>query len=254
MARGRMINGSVARDKKLNSLSLEAHLAFLMTIPHLDRDGRIGGDPWLLFTDVLPLRRSFEERMPAIIEEWIAAGLAVRYGPPDESVLWFPGFRKNQTGMVYNREPVSKYPAPPEPTTDTTQADTCSLHADYMQTACNGQPEVEEKLSRSATPAAAADPITAFTNTYKSTWALLPASDYEAGKIKDWANRVPLEAWEYALRECVDHHNTGQWKYLESILKRVEKDGLPQVSPAVAATPVANGKIAGFSMSKAIGG
>ena len=83
-------------------------------------------------------------------------------------------------------------------------------------------------------------------------WAMLPASEYEQAKVKDWAERVPLEAWEYALKECVDRHNVGQWKYLETILKRVEKEGIQSSLPVVAAA--ANGIVNGFDMSAMLGG
>jgi hypothetical protein len=45
MARGRFLSESVATDARLNGLSVEAELVYLMTIPHLDRDGLIEGDP-----------------------------------------------------------------------------------------------------------------------------------------------------------------------------------------------------------------
>lgn len=96
--------------------------------------------------------------------------------------------------------------------------------------------------------AAAADPAAAFTDAYKHAWALLPSSEYEQEKITDWAQRVTLEAWEYALRECVDHRHTGQWKYLETILKRVEKEGLSAV-----AVPSSNGVAAGFTLDDVLG-
>lgn len=101
--------------------------------------------------------------------------------------------------------------------------------------------------------AAAADPAVTFTDLYKRTWALLPASEYEQEKITDWSKRVAVEAWEYALRECVGHRHVGEWKYFEKILRRVEKEGLPVDLPEVV-PPTANGKIAGFSLAELTGG
>ena len=49
MARGRMLSIDVAGDPHLNRLSLEAHLLYVQTIPHLDRDGLVSGHPLLLW-------------------------------------------------------------------------------------------------------------------------------------------------------------------------------------------------------------
>jgi len=49
MARGRFISKSIATDLAVNSMSIEAHLLYVMAIPHLDRDGRILGDKYVLF-------------------------------------------------------------------------------------------------------------------------------------------------------------------------------------------------------------
>ena len=111
----------------------------------------------------------------------------------------------------------------------------------------------QNRVEAEVVSAAAADPAADFTTSYKRMWAMLPASEYEQEKIVDWTKRVTLEAWEYALRECVDHHNAGQWKYLEKILKRVEKEGIEDVSP-VAAPSTANGKVTGFSLAELTGG
>lgn len=101
--------------------------------------------------------------------------------------------------------------------------------------------------------AAAADPAAAFTGLYKRTWAILPASEYEQEKIVDWSKRVSVEAWEYALQECVGHRHVGEWKYFEKILRRVEREGLPVEIPQVV-PPTANGTVNGFDVSQLIGG
>lgn len=113
MARGRMINTTVREDKRLNELSAEAALVYLMTIPHLDRDGIITGDAWLLFCDVCPLRRELATQIDGIVEEWRHAGLVVQYETDNGPALWFCGFAKNQQGMHYTREAPSKYAPPP---------------------------------------------------------------------------------------------------------------------------------------------
>lgn len=113
MARGRFISESVAKDLRLNSLSVEAELVYLMTIPHLDRDGLIEGDPEILLGTVCPKRRQFLDMMDCIIGEWVKAGLVVLYDSQDGDVLWFKGFTKNQQGLRYERETPSKFAPPP---------------------------------------------------------------------------------------------------------------------------------------------
>jgi hypothetical protein len=113
MARGRFISESVAKDLRLNSLSVEAELVYLMTIPHLDRDGLIEGDPEIVLGTVCPKRRQFLNMMDSIIGEWVKVGLVVTYDSQEGQVLWFKGFTKNQQGLRYDRETPSKFPAPP---------------------------------------------------------------------------------------------------------------------------------------------
>jgi hypothetical protein len=108
-----MIAATVATDKRLNSLSEEAELVFLKTIPHLDRDGIIIGDPALLAFKVCPRRPRLIAMMEDIIQEWIGAGLVIAYEPGEDQLLFFPGFTKNQVGMRYERETDSLFPPPP---------------------------------------------------------------------------------------------------------------------------------------------
>jgi hypothetical protein len=108
-----MINTSISTDKRLNSLSAYAELVYLKTIPHLDRDGLILGDPMLLWGRVCPRRTELMGEMSVIIDEWIASGLVIAYDSEDGAVLFFTGFAKNQSGMRYDRESASSLPCPP---------------------------------------------------------------------------------------------------------------------------------------------
>lgn len=113
MARGRFLSESIATDARLNSLSVEAELAYLMTVPHLDRDGLIEGDPDVLWGKVCPKRRIFLDSMASFIQEWTKAGLVICYDTDDGLVLWFKGFAKNQLGLRYDRETPSRFAPPP---------------------------------------------------------------------------------------------------------------------------------------------
>lgn len=113
MARGRFLNTSIAEDIELNSLSLEAHWLYMMTIPHLDRDGLIKADTYVFFGKVCPRRPELIPRIDALIDEWVAARLVIVYPTHDGKVAFFRGFTKNQQGMHYSREGVSVLQPPP---------------------------------------------------------------------------------------------------------------------------------------------
>lgn len=113
MAKGRMVSVKAGQDPDLNSMSVEAELVFLLTVPHLDRDGLITGDPIPLWACVAPRRVELMDKMPRIIGEWIERGLVVRYEWKDGAILFFPGFRKHNQNLPYEREPVSDFPPPP---------------------------------------------------------------------------------------------------------------------------------------------
>lgn len=113
MPDGRFISRSIAVSRQLKQVSLEADFLFTRTIPHLDRDGRIDGDPDVIRATVCPLR---SELTPEIIlrclEELARAALIVRYIADGVSVVIFPGFPRHQHGMKYDRERPSHLPSP----------------------------------------------------------------------------------------------------------------------------------------------
>lgn len=113
MADRRMVSSEIAEDVALNRASLEAQLFYLMTLPHLDRDGLITGIPQLLWARVIPLRVELMDKAGALVEEWATRGLVVRYPGGDGPVLFFPTFRAMNSNMDYGKEKPSRYPPPP---------------------------------------------------------------------------------------------------------------------------------------------
>lgn len=113
MARGRMINQTIAEDLEFNEMSIEAQLMFVRAIPFLDRDGLINGHPSILFGKIAPLLPTLLPQMPTIINEWLTAGLVFRYFDGKTPVLHFKGFTQNQIGLRYDREPESQFATPP---------------------------------------------------------------------------------------------------------------------------------------------
>ena len=114
MARGRMLATTIADDKRFNALPVDAALVYLMTIPQLDRDGLILGEPMSLWGQVCRRRPDLIDRMAVIIEAWISCGLVVPYTTDDDDrILYFAGFQKNQSMTHYGREAESRFPCPP---------------------------------------------------------------------------------------------------------------------------------------------
>lgn len=114
MARGRMISCSVSTDKRFNALSMEAALVFLMTVPHLDRDGLILADACIIAGQICPRREGITPIIAdRILKEWIEQSMVIAYEGNDGTILFFTGFTKNQAGMRYEREPKSILPVPP---------------------------------------------------------------------------------------------------------------------------------------------
>jgi hypothetical protein len=113
MARGRMLNCTIATDDRLNSLSISAQRLWFFTLPHIDRDGLIDGRSRVLWAMAAPLQSDLMDVTPQIINEWVDAGMVIRYNGDRTPVLFFPAFQRNQAGMRYDREPPSSFPPPP---------------------------------------------------------------------------------------------------------------------------------------------
>ncbi len=115
MAHGRILSKDICDDKRVNDLSSDiCRLAFSWAITHLDRDGRMAGDPAVVKSKVFPRREDIStEQMAAFITEWRDKGLVVWYEAEGDRWLFFPRFRKHQPGLRYEQEAPSRIPSPP---------------------------------------------------------------------------------------------------------------------------------------------
>jgi hypothetical protein len=107
-----MLNRTAGLDQELNSVSIEAQLLFVMSIPHIDRDGLIIGEALPHLGTALPLRPELFPKYEQLISELVTSGVVIRYPTKKGRVLFFPGFRKNQS-FAYSREGASVFEAPP---------------------------------------------------------------------------------------------------------------------------------------------
>lgn len=113
MARGRMLSTDASIDPELNSVTLASMALYLLTIPHLDRDGLIDANPVRLAAQAAPLRSELRDGAGLLINEWIEAGLVQRYpGSRNQFVLFFKGFRKHNR-FEYRKDRPSELPPPP---------------------------------------------------------------------------------------------------------------------------------------------
>lgn len=117
MARGRMLNKKISLNNKvaklINELGGDAGLIYTWIIAHLDRDGRISGDPEVIWAQVTPLlTRSTPDLVWATLAKAHELKLLIIYQTDEgDLVVEYPKFAQNQQGMRYDREAVSEFPA-----------------------------------------------------------------------------------------------------------------------------------------------
>jgi hypothetical protein len=127
MAERRMLARKTSIDDRLAQLSSNSCLLYLMSIPHLDRDGRMDGLPVAVRGTIVPYRARrhphqwTDELVESYIVEWTRTldidghqRPLVKWGCIGGVwVLEFLGFAQNQT-LRYDREAPSRFPALPD--------------------------------------------------------------------------------------------------------------------------------------------
>jgi len=100
------------------------------------------------------------------------------------------------------------------------------------------QAEPEETPAAAAAAAIQIDPEYAkWVKHYQYKAGTLVPSPYHSDLIKEWMGAITYEGWEYVLVEAAKKGQAKNWKYIESIVNRIAKDGLPmetQVKQAAA--------------------
>jgi len=135
MAKGRLLHRKISLDKDVNDLPIASALAFTWTIPHLDVEGRIHGDPVVLKSLVCPRRMDISSSdIEEFIQQWVAAEMVVLYEAEGDLWLWFPKFKEHQSGLRADREAPSFIPAPEE-------GDVCGGTPDQLRTNSGVTPE-----------------------------------------------------------------------------------------------------------------
>jgi hypothetical protein len=110
------VSKSISLSEQLGRVSFGADYLFGRCIPHLDREGRITGNPELVRSIVCPLRTELDAAtVGAAIAELVTVGLVLWYDVDGRLCLAFPGFASHQKGLRKEREAPSRIPAPDNP-------------------------------------------------------------------------------------------------------------------------------------------
>lgn len=102
---------TIAQSEQLGRVSLDADYLFGRCIPHLDREGRMTGNPELVRAQVCPLRPELTtEKVATLLAELAAVELVIWYEVGARQCLTFPGFDRHQKGLRKEREATSRIP------------------------------------------------------------------------------------------------------------------------------------------------
>ena len=115
MARGRFISKSIVDDMEFAKLPTKTALFFLLTVPHLDAEGRIIGHPKQLKRMVCGLRTDISEKyIETALGILHQRKFVIWYEIEGKKYLYFPAFEEHQPGLRKDREAPSVIPPPPE--------------------------------------------------------------------------------------------------------------------------------------------
>ena len=248
MAVGRMLNRTVGLDQELNSVAVEAQLLFLMSIPHFDRDGLIIGEALPHLGTVLPLRPDFFPRYEQLIAELIDCEIVTRYQTKKGRVLFFPGFRKNQT-FSYTREGASIFDPPPgyirtpsgiEPDKHATGSvvtqellPTDSGVTPDHYTLKTSKDKISKGNSRPPLDDTGIAERTEMTHQYEAVMGQLVSTAAYSDMVdymKKLQSRGAGDWWLLAIQETVGSAKQPGWQYMKAILERWLAAGQPSTN------------------------
>jgi hypothetical protein len=189
-----MLRRKVSRDGRVAQLSVHSALLYVLSIPHLDVDGRMDGSPVAVRGTVVPALAVAQpaDWTDAKVEEYMREWLNTRdeesglprplvqhYCAAGTWVCLFPGFAENQQ-LRRDRERPSSFPAPPDadsgqpPEELRTQAE-----AEVQDQSFSAAGSVAPARAREAEPAALQE----------SNWVEKPADEFASGIVEAVAHR-----------------------------------------------------------------
>jgi len=268
-----MIAATVADDKRFNELPIDAALVYLMAIPQLDRDGLILGEPTALWGQVCRRRVDLLPRMADIITAWIAAELVTAYHTDDgDTILHFTGFHKNQAMTHYDREAASRFPCPPGYARTSKGLvveqvqQSIETPADELRTYSGPTPdEVLPNVNQCNVNQCNGDaPTGSSAQTPQDDKQLTTAivakmeahgigvTPFTVDTYVDAAKEFGIHAVLSGITAAAEQGKQHRMKYVQACIENKAQGKIP--ANGAVPPPTVNGKLSGFSMSKAIGG
>lgn len=113
MAKARLLPDALVSSKEFSLLQTDSALAFLMLLPHWDRDGLIDGDTVWELPRLMRGRDDLSRNLLAFVEKWETVGLIKSYSVGSRKILYWKKFRVHNPNIITSREAPSKFPPPP---------------------------------------------------------------------------------------------------------------------------------------------
>lgn len=232
MARGRMLNNSIARDKRVNDLPDDTcRLLFSWLISFADREGRTYGDAALVKSMVFPRRTDIDtEQVERYLNIMHESGLIFLYFADGDRYISFPAFEKNQPGLRKEREPASEIPAPQ---TETLQEDIRQFDDNHPEDIRQEVGLKEENLKRTELKGNGMELTGGSRETSGEIFSVYereigPLTPTIAEDLKD-AEKTYQKDWVIAALQESARQNKRSWKYAGAILRRWQVDGFQSV-------------------------
>jgi len=207
VARGRFISNKISDSERVNQLPITAQLLYTWMITHLDREGRIQGNPKIIKQKVIPLIDVTYKQVDSWLDEMAGLkkngyGLIERYEVEGIRYIWMPGFDGEQSsrgGTAWkDRERESDIPPP----------------AGIIPEINNIGNGVKEDIL---------DPnFAAIVQCYHSEIGVISPTVKE--KLEAIADEYKADWFQDAVKEAVEN-NARSIRYVEAILKRWKSDG-----------------------------
>ncbi len=122
MATGRILKTQISHSEQVNDLPLAAAFLFTWMIPHADDFGRLPGSARKIKAIVVPMKDEFNsQNVEVYLQEMHSKGLILLYFVNNERYIQMFKFESHQSGL--HKRTKSKFPDPPETTTDTEKED-----------------------------------------------------------------------------------------------------------------------------------
>lgn len=235
MAEARLLRKKISNSERVNSLPIGAALLFTWMIPHLDREGRMSGNPKIVKRTVFPLQNfsldtidKWLDQMQELKDDVTGYGLVERYEVNGHQYLWMPGFDGEQgkardpsaTPSWKMRESPSDIPPPPDVPIQSPEPSTPAKKRAFEHTEEIVDPVFKEMIVTFEDNIGICTPIL-------------------ADRIKDIQDNYPEGWFSKAVQEAVTYGKRNL-KYIERVLESWKQDGFDPFGTESRQKPTSN--------------